>query len=111
MQKSVVPSSIRIDHINNLYVEPFVGKGLGETGVCVMWLESSTAMHSRGAWDVRHVNSIIQSHWFSMWRFFKTWAAFACLMCSEFSAVRPHCMVNDTSFRKLGDCADRHQRF
>ena len=88
-----------------------MGKGLGETGVCVMWLESSTAMHSRGAWDVRHVNSIIQSHWFSTWRFFKTWAAFACLMCSEFSAVRPHCMVNDTSFRKLGDCADRHQRF
>lgn len=35
--------------------------------------------------------------------FFKTWADFACVMCSAFSAVRPHCMLNDTSFRKLAD--------
>ena len=41
------------------------GEGTGRKGsTCVMWLESPTAMHSRGAWDVRHVNSIIQSHWF-----------------------------------------------
>lgn len=36
-------------------------------------------------------------------RVFQDLAVFACLMCSAFSAVRPHCMVNDTSSRKLGD--------
>ena len=42
--------------------------------------------------------------------FFKTWADFACLVCSVFSVVRPQCMLNDTSSRKLGDRASKHQR-
>lgn len=81
-----------------------------------MCLESSAAMN----WGSMHEMSDMLTESFrvtcSMQRlfqcrdFFKTWAVFACLMCSAFSAVRPHCMVNDTSSRKLGDCASKHQR-
>lgn len=73
------------------------------------WSKSSVAQSRGEPRDVSCANRIIQSDLFSM-QFFQDLAVFACLMCSASSAVRPHCMVNDTSSRKLGDFARRHQR-
>lgn len=108
LQKSVPPSSIGT--ARRAYVVPFAQGGRGKMGVQTS--HGSSPLQQRA--EESHGMSATLTESFRvtcfLCRVFQDLAGFACLMCSASSAVRPHCMVNDTSSRKLGDFARRHQR-